>query len=190
MGDLPIGLWPHNEHKGAHNGLDERTIGRHGVGTAWRGEARHRRQPRAVYPRVRRERDRVYAAGQRPGHGARPDDARLRRRLGGTWQRQRRSGDGGRARPRCRASGRPRLHAAPRVAQQAGRAGLLLWLLQRGPLAALSRGLHPAAVSFQRLASNTATSTASLPRPCSTRWTTVRPSCSCKIIILHCFREC
>ena len=86
--------------------------------------------------------DRVDAAGKRPRHRARSRDARLRRHLDRARQRQRRSRDLRRARPRDGAARSAVVHAAARVADAGRRAGLLLRLRQQRPVAALSHCLR------------------------------------------------
>ena len=119
-------------------------------------EHRDRRQPRAVHPRARAGRRGSSAPpGERPRHRARAGDARLLGRLDRARQRLGRSRDGRRARPRPRAAGRGVLRAAARLAHRGGGEGLLLRLLQRGPLAALPHRARAAGVPRGGLARTT-----------------------------------
>ena len=111
------------------------------------------RQPRAVHPPLRRRRrdDRVPAARERDGVGARPGDAGLGRRVGRARLGRRRPGDGRRVRSRAGAAGRSQLHLAPGLVDQ-GRGGRLLPRAgERGALAAVPRHVHPAGVPARAL---------------------------------------
>ena len=116
-----------------------------------RRQADRRRQPRAVHPRLRRRRNPLHAAGQRPDHRPGPGHAGLRRHLGGHG-----SGDADRAvadeRGRVAVPPEDPAYTLRRVwLSKEEEAGLLLRLRQRGPLAALPRRLHAAALRRRRL---------------------------------------
>src|SRR5436190_2130241 len=78
-------------------------------------------------------------------------EARVLARLDRARQRQRRSGDFGRARSRGRATGRRTLPPASRVAHREGGARLLLRVLQRRPMVAVPCRAHASDLSPQRL---------------------------------------
>jgi hypothetical protein len=75
-----------------------------------------RLESRAVHACAAGLGDGLRGAAQRAGHGHRAGAARLRRRVGGAWQRQRGSFHGGRVRPPARAARRSALHAAAGLA--------------------------------------------------------------------------
>jgi hypothetical protein len=117
-----------------------------------RREDHHRREPGALYPRSDRERvDTSPSPRKRSGHGLGAGDARLLRRLGGPrrWlgrpreRRRERTGQG--------AARRGVLHGSPGVAVSGGGAGLLLRLLERGTLAAMSHRTSSSDLPDERL---------------------------------------
>ena len=86
------------------SGVDAGDAARDPRSRAARRGGDRRLQPRAVHPRARRRRHRGAAAGERPGHGARADHARLLGHLDRARQRLGRPRGGRRARSRRRAA--------------------------------------------------------------------------------------
>ena len=151
---------------------------------------RQQREARGFWARLRGRRTTeemsVDPAGQRPGHRARPGDARVGRHVGRARQRHRRSRSIRRQGPRARPARSAVVHAAARLAD-AGRGGRLL--LRLSPTARSGR----CATSPTRVRSSTratgrpiAASIDGLPKRCSRRSVTARRSCSCRTTTSRC----
>ena len=156
-------------------------------GAPWPGH--HRRlQSRTVHPRAARRRDRRPAAGERPGHGARTDHARLLRHVDRARQRLRRPRSGGPARPGERAGGPSRLPACDASGSRRGRGRLLLRIRERGALAALPYRARTPDVPHFGLGAVRDGQPPLRPRGASRRRTPRTPSCSSRTITSPCCR--
>ncbi len=141
-----------------------------------RGEDIHRRlQPRALHPPARRRRRRGAASGQRPGHGAGADHARLLRHLDRPRQRLGRPRRGRRPRPRRGAAGASGLPDPPRLADRRRRRRATTTASPTRASGRCATSPTCGRPSARRTGSSTSRSTASSPGPWSSEAKTDNP---------------